>query len=94
MPKKKQPKDNVVEVNYDQIVWTKTRQDWFAARDYFIQTLGGAIKNIVMQVSPVYGIVECLICSEGEELETLAIVSVETAGDAEHGKFWTPPKEE
>lgn len=94
MPKKRQAKEKIVEVNYDQIVWTKTRQDWFAARDYFIQKLGAAVKNIVMRVSPDYGIVECLIYSEGEELKTLAIVSVETAGDAEHGKFWTPSKEE
>lgn len=93
MPKKKKLKDNVVEISYDQVIWTKTRQDWFAARDYFIQKLGDAVKSIVMRVSLDYGIVECLIYSEGEELKTLAIVSVETAGDAEHGKFWTPPKE-
>lgn len=67
MPKKKQAEEKIVEVNYDRVVWTKSWQDWLAARDYFFQKLNPAIEGITMQLSPDYGPFMCFTHIEDGE---------------------------
>ena len=93
MPKKKQAKEKIVEVNYDRVVWTKSWQDWLAARDYFFQKLSPATEGITMQLSPDYGPFMCFTHIEDGEKKTLAIVSAAFTENTEAKAFWAPPKE-
>ena len=94
MPKKKQTKEKIVEVNYDPVVWTKSWQDWLAARDYFFQKLSPTTEGITMQLSPDYGPFMCFTYVEDGEKKTLAIVSAAFTENKGSEIFWTPPKEE